>query len=430
MASYVEMASAALFSRITPVRRVALVGNRECGCSGLRYSLVRSGLLGQGRSWFRSLATPNIRPLVCHCPYCVISLTRCGALPETDEGAEVEERAFIAATSVALLAPDATDEAPERAAAAVSEEAEIKPPAGPVNSKELLEIYESCWQWNWRGYKINYAVQGNGPPLLLVHGFGASIGHWRKNFRVLAESHRVYAIDLLGLGSSEKPAGFVYTMENWCSLLVDFLQHVVQSPAVLIGNSIGSLACLMATVEAPDLVRGTVMLNCAGGMNNKAVTDDWRLKLASPILWLADFVLRQPKLASRLFDSVKTRENITAVLQSVYGNKEAVDQELVELILRPANDPGALDAFVSIITGDPGPKPQTLMPRIAGPVLLIWGNQDPFTPIDGPVGKYFSHLSQSAPNVQLHLLPGVGHCPHDDRPELVHEKLLPWLTAI
>lgn len=47
-------------------------------------------------------------------------------------------------------------------------------------TEALREIYATCRQWLWKGYSINYAVQGSGPPILLVHGFGASIGHWRR----------------------------------------------------------------------------------------------------------------------------------------------------------------------------------------------------------------------------------------------------------
>lgn len=98
--------------------------------------------------------------------------------------------------------------------------------------------------------------------------------------------------------------------------------------------------------------------------------------------------------------------------------------------MEPANDEGALDAFVSIVTGPPGPSPVQLMPRVSVPVLILWGDEDPFTPLDGPVGRYFSKLSMEFPNVSLFVLKGVGHCPHDDRPELVHQKLLPWLAQL
>ncbi|OVA05823.1 Alpha/beta hydrolase fold-1 [Macleaya cordata] len=299
---------------------------------------------------------------------------------------------------------------------------------------EVKEISENCKTWQWRGNSINYFVHPSSPshpPLLLVHGFGASIPHWRRNIGVLSQSYTVYAIDLLGFGASDKPAGFTYTMESWAQLLLDFLDEVVQKPTVLIGNSVGSLACVIAASESgSDLVRGLVLLNCAGGMNNKAVVDDWRIKLLLPLLWLVDFLLKQRGIASAFFERVKQRENLRNILLSVYGNKDSVDDDLVEIIKKPADDVGALDAFVSIITGPPGPNPVQLMPGISLPVLVLWGDQDPFTPLDGPVGRYFSSLPSALPNITLNVLEGVGHCPHDDRPDLVHEKLLPWLASL
>lgn len=56
-----------------------------------------------------------------------------------------------------------------------------------------------------------------------------------------------------------------------------------------------------------NLVQGLVLLNCAGGMNNKAIVDDWRIKLLLPLLWLVDFLLKQRGIASVLFERVKQR---------------------------------------------------------------------------------------------------------------------------
>lgn len=55
------------------------------------------------------------------------------------------------------------------------------------------------------------------------------------------------------------------------------------------------------------LVRALVLLNCAGGMNNKAIVDDWRIKLLLPLLWLIDFLLKQRRIASPIFERVKQR---------------------------------------------------------------------------------------------------------------------------
>ncbi|GAV71596.1 Abhydrolase_6 domain-containing protein [Cephalotus follicularis] len=303
---------------------------------------------------------------------------------------------------------------------------------------EIREIKERCTKWQWRGqYSINYFVSSNNstsqsnPSLLLVHGFGASIPHWRRNIGTLAQNYTVYAIDLLGFGASDKPEGFSYSMEAWAQLILDFLEEIIQKPTVLIGNSVGSLACVIAASDSSQsLVRGLVLLNCSGGMNNKAIVDDWRIKLLLPLLWFIDFLLKQRGIASVIFERVKRRDTLKNILLSVYGNKENVDDILVEIISEPTNDEGALDAFVSIVTGPPGPNPVQLMPKLSLPVLVIWGNEDTFTPVDGPVGKYFSSLPSQLSNVNLFILEGVGHCPHDDRPELVHEKLLPWLAKL
>ncbi|KDO37225.1 hypothetical protein CISIN_1g038186mg [Citrus sinensis] len=126
------------------------------------------------------------------------------------------------------------------------------------------------------------------------------------------------------------------------------------------------------------------------------------------------------------------RETLGNVLLSIYANKESVDETLVEVLIFSTyiacNEEGVLDAFVSIVTGPPGPNPVQLMPTIFIPVLVLWGDKDPFTPLDGPVGKYFSSLPSKLSNVKLIVLEGVRHCPHDDRPELVHENMLPWLA--
>ena len=76
-------------------------------------------------------------------------------------------------------------------------------------------------------------------------------------------------------------------------------------------------------------------------------------------------------------------------------------------LLRPG-DIGALEAFVSIISGPPGPRPEQLLERICAPVLVLWGDRDTFTPIDGPVGRFFQRLPESRERTKLQILPGAG----------------------
>ncbi|HEY9657517.1 MAG TPA: alpha/beta fold hydrolase, partial [Allocoleopsis sp.] len=109
--------------------------------------------------------------------------------------------------------------------------------------------------WMWRGFPITYQAQGEtGAAVVLIHGFGASWGHWRKNIPVLAQNYRVYAIDLIGFGGSAKPAPnteIPYTFETWGQQVAEFCQEVVGTPAFLVGNSIGCIVAMQAAVDYP-----------------------------------------------------------------------------------------------------------------------------------------------------------------------------------
>merc|ERR1711937_952053 len=291
---------------------------------------------------------------------------------------------------------------------------------GASKYKDLLDF--DTFEWN--GFRVNHAIS--------------------------KAKHGEEALDVvlvLGFGASEKPLDYDYTMEGWRDLLVTYLREKIlatgQGKVVIIGNSIGSLASLLTAQELvtskggleKDQLKGVVLMNCAGGMNNAAtLDDDWRVKLAYPIFALINALLKVKPVAEYLFNKFRNKETIENVLRQVYGNQDSVDEELVDLIHGPSCTPGALEAFVSILTGPPGPRPERLMPELLHaqvPLLVLWGDEDPFTPMDGPVAKYFlDKLSTEYDFVTKQVLPATGHCPHDDRPEQVHKHLLPWLAAL
>jgi pimeloyl-ACP methyl ester carboxylesterase len=289
-------------------------------------------------------------------------------------------------------------------------------------------------EYEWKGCKVRYSTSGeqDAEPILLIHGFGASFRHYRKLIPELSKDYKVYAIDLLGFGSSDKPL-LDYKMEIWQEQIVHFLEQVLYpgQQVHLVGNSIGSLASLMVSSSYPDKVRSVTLLNCAGGLNNKAVADDWRIKIAMPLFLLIDFLLKQPRIARYIFDSVRKKENLKNILLPIYpSNPAAVDDELIEILHRPSADHHALDVFVSTITGPPGPKPMDLIDKVQCPILVVWGGKDSLTPMDGPVGRYFKALPSIRNSSRFVTLPEVGHCPMDEAPEQVMEALVPFLEEV
>lgn len=282
------------------------------------------------------------------------------------------------------------------------------------------------WQeatWRWRGYNIQYAIAGAGMPVVLVHGFGAAIGHWRKNIPVLAAAgYQVWAIDLLGFGRSDKPVAD-YSLELWQELLTEFAQAHLTTPAVWVGNSIGGLLCLMMAANQPDLVRGAALLNAAGGLNHRAGELNPLLSL-----FLGGFtrLVGAPVVGKLIFNQIRRRSQIKKTLEQVYCDRAAITDDLVEMLYQPSCDPNAPYVFAKILQAPAGPSPEELLPRVEVPLLVIWGEADPWTPIKG--AKIYQDQAQRLP-LEFLGIPQTGHCPHDERPEVVNQGILTWLAA-
>lgn len=292
---------------------------------------------------------------------------------------------------------------------------------GTANQVVSLPTFEKL-TWDWQGHSIQYTVLGTGEPLVLIHGFGASIGHWRKNISVLAQAgYQVYAIDLLGFGGSAKPA-LDYTVELWVELIRDFWAANIQRPTVFIGNSIGGLLCLMILANHPEIAAGGVLLNPAGGLNHRP--EELNLPLRFVMGTFAKLV-GSKQFGRWMFDQVRQKGRIRNSLRQVYRDPEAITDELVDLLHEPSCHPGAQQVFASVLMAPPGPKPTELLPNIQSPLLVIWGEADPWTPISG--SQIYQSLVHSQ-SVQFVSIPNTGHCPHDERPEVVNEFIIQWLT--
>ena len=279
--------------------------------------------------------------------------------------------------------------------------------------------------WQWRGWKINYVQSGTtGPDLVLIHGFGASTDHWRKNIEELSQHYRVWAIDLLGFGRSQKPKT-IYSADLWRDQLQDFCREVVQAPVFVAGNSIGGYAALCFAVDCPDQTLGAVLINCAGPFteDNSVQKTGWQQMMseASRAALKLPFVI---EIASFfMFNRMRDRQRIREVLLKVYKNPAAVTDRLVEEIYRPAFDEGALDVFAAVFRTPPGRKLDILLKALHRPLLLIWGEADPWmTP--SKAQQFQDHYPEAA----LEWV-DAGHCPHDESPEVVNAILDRWIQA-
>jgi pimeloyl-ACP methyl ester carboxylesterase len=285
--------------------------------------------------------------------------------------------------------------------------------------------------WQWRGQAIYYVSAGEEnrqryperPPLLLVHGFGASTDHWRKNITELSREFEVWAIDLLGFGRSTK-ADVVYSGDLWRDQLHEFIQTVIGRPAVLAGNSLGGYASLCIAAQRSESAAGLILLNPAGPFTEtQTVTkpDPFREVFSN----LTRSVLLLPLPSWLLFQYVRQKSMIRKTLEKVYLDQTAITDQLVEDIYRPSCDPGAATVFASVFKSPQGAKNDVLLEQMTCPLLMLWGEGDPWMSGRTRGARFKQHYPQLT---EYYLQ--AGHCPHDEVPDQVNQLIRDWVLGL
>lgn len=298
--------------------------------------------------------------------------------------------------------------------------------------------------WRWRGWRVRYsfrqAAQTNSalpskPPIILVHGFGAALGQWRNNIEALSQDHDVYAIDLLGFGNSEKAAA-PYSPLFWAEQLHDFWQSFVQRPAILVGNSLGSVTCMMAATRFPAMVSALAWINLPDSSVLGPEMPPQARQLQKSIVWLfrpvaktARYVLTSPLIINPLLTAIRPRRFLTYWAKKAYYNPSVVDDELMDVLGLPPYDRGsrqALRAMTRFVADVPASyRARQALPKLTIPMLLLWGKQDTFVP--PMLGPKIAALN---PRIRLVELDNAGHCPQDECAGVVNQLILDWINEL
>jgi len=306
---------------------------------------------------------------------------------------------------------------------------------------------DQLWRWH-RPNETNLEVSwwhqghtcGDAPAVVLIHGFGANTAHWRHTIPALSRHRATYALDLIGFGGSSQPKaqlngeqpgddGLIYSFDLWGAQVADFCREVVKGPVQLVGNSIGGVVALRAAqllAEHPGSspCRGVVLIDCA-----QRLMDD--KQLATQPAWMAwirpllKTMVRQRWLSTALFRNAARPSVIRSVLKQAYPSGANVDDDLVQLLYQPTQRSGAAEAFRGFINLFNDHLAPDLLAHLTIPVDLIWGERDPWEPL--PEAQRWAKRYECIRSITV--IPGAGHCPHDEHPEPVNQQLERYLAT-
>jgi pimeloyl-ACP methyl ester carboxylesterase len=277
---------------------------------------------------------------------------------------------------------------------------------------------EECWM-DLDGARMRYLRAGSGPPLILLHGLLGYSFSWRYTMPALAPHATVYALDMMGAGFSDRPAGLDHSMRGTGLRLLRFIEGLGISSFDLLGTSYGGAVAMMAAAE------------CLSGDIHPRIR---RLVLVAPVNPFSRHGQRLAPFVGSDFGTASFRLIIPQMRflypywhARLYGDRSHIPPEALDGYVAPLAKPGLFDHALSIVrtwTADLRELKRTL-PKLASiPTLLMWGSKDPavYASSAVPLAKYFS-------NSRLIVFPGIGHLPYEECPEEFNRVLIEFLTA-
>jgi pimeloyl-ACP methyl ester carboxylesterase len=254
-----------------------------------------------------------------------------------------------------------------------------------------------------RGLEIAYERVGEGPPLILVHG-GAEDGRvWQPQLAALADEFTVVAWDEPGTGrSSDVPAGF--GLAEYAHCLAALIEAIALGPAHVAGLSWGGTVVQELYRQDPELVATLILVDTYAGWKGSLPEQEVRARVEGVRQMLAAPTEEFDPTYPGLFAGDPPAEFVPLLEQMAASvRRESLRTEV--LVMAEADQ-------------------RDLLPRIAVPTLLIWGEQDVRSPLS--VARQFE---QAIPDTKLVVIPGCGHVSNLERADEFNEAVREFCRA-
>src|SRR2546425_2129008 len=280
-------------------------------------------------------------------------------------------------------------------------EAKAGPTGGWLRAAALEPRFEPV-----SGLRVRYVRAGDGPVVVLLHGFASSIFTWKDVLPGLARSRTVVALDFPGFGESEQPRDL--DVGIYPGIVLGLMDRLGIVRVTLAGNSMGGAVAIALAARQPERVQALVLIDAAG----------FDLAESERPLLLR---LAATRAGKALFGRLPVRGRMLRLaLGQVFHDPALVTEERFNEYLVPLLRPGATASLVSLLTSraaTPG-MAASLAPSVKAPTLVLWGRDDRWIPV-----AQADRVVAAIPGARKVVLDACGHVPQEERPE----EVLRWL---
>jgi len=273
--------------------------------------------------------------------------------------------------------------------------------------------------FTYKNNQIAYWEDGQGPTLLLIHGFPTASWDWHKMWPDLTAKFRVVAPDMIGFGYSDKPKDYNYSITDQARLHETFVKELGIKEAHMLVHDYGvSVAQEMLAAFSERGVQGFQIQSCCF-LNGGLFPELHRARLVQKIL-------NSP--IGSLFNRFLNKKSLRKSFDEIYGDKKATEQEIDEFYALNVHNDGIniMHKLIGYIN-DRRANDQRWKAALTNSTIPLHFINGPLDPVSGRhLAEYCKEL---LPQYAVDVLEGVGHYPHDEDPDRVWRAYLHFFTT-
>ena len=265
--------------------------------------------------------------------------------------------------------------------------------------------------------KLYTVERGEGPPVLLIHGFGTNTFTWRHISPDLARDHKVIAVDLKGFGRSDKPFDERYAAKDQAELLTELILERNLRNLTVVGHSFGGGVALLLALEADTRLKGRIA--------RLVLLDTIAYPQAIPVFFK---LLDRPVLSQVGVRMAPPTVQIQMALRIAYYDNSKIGDDEVAAYAEPMKTAAGKHALIHSARQIMPPDVEKIAARyttIQLPTLILWCDHDRIVPVE--IGL---KLAREMPNASFRIIDECGHMPQEEQPEATMLQIRQFLGKI